>query len=57
MEHCSACGRGDLKSHFKCKNCQNWFCRHCFVSATALCVACDNVDPHADALADFEAGP
>ncbi len=42
MEHCNACGRGDLKSHFKCSRCKLWMCRHCFVSATDLCLICDN---------------
>lgn len=41
MEHCGACGRGDLKSHFKCSACKSWVCRHCFVSVTGMCLSCD----------------
>ena len=56
MEHCNACGRGNLKSHFKCDQCKLWMCRHCFVSATGLCLACDNpADPYAEERAAYEA--
>ena len=54
MEHCNACGRGDLTSHFRCSQCDLWVCRRCFVDDARLCLTCDG-DPYAEARAYFDA--
>jgi hypothetical protein len=39
-DHCSNCGHPNLQSQFRCKTCNEWVCKLCFVSSREICAPC-----------------
>ena len=37
---CHNCGQHDLKSMFRCKVCDDWFCAGCVIQPENICVSC-----------------